>query len=214
MGERVSVRGMARLRGCTHGAVQKAISDGRIPAAAVERDDQGHIKSIDFEVATLAWNSSTDVDQAARTVGGAATVAGAGTAGSATGELPLETPAPRGAESASSGAPGARQVREANAEGKRLQNQLLELELLRETGALLSREEVRELGARRYRAARDQLLTVPDRVADVLAAERDPARVHAILLNELEQALHGLSESATAESAALAPGETAERVAA
>jgi hypothetical protein len=211
MGDRVSVREMARRRGCTHGAVQKAISDGRIPDSAVERED-GRIKSIDFEAATIAWNSNTDVDQASRSIGGAATVAGAA---SGTGELPLETPTPKGAEVArGSSAPGAQEVREANAEGKRLQNQLLELELLKETGALVSREEVREIAARRYRAARDQILTVPDRVADILAAERDPARVHAVLTNELEQALHGLSGSATAESAALAPGETSERVAA
>jgi hypothetical protein len=205
---------MARRRGCTHGAVQKAISDGRIPESAIERED-GRIKSIDFEAATLAWNANTDVDQAARSIGGAATVAGSAAATTGSGELPLETPAPKGAEATTgSTAPGAREVREANADGKRLQNQLLELELLRETGALVSREEVREIAARRYRAARDQILTVPDRVADILAAERDPARVHALLTNELEQALHGLSESATAESAALATGDAAERVAA
>lgn len=207
MGERVGVREMALRRGCTHGAVQKAISDGRIPAAAVERDATGRIKSIDLEAATLAWNSSTDVDQASRTIGGAATVAGAGGAGPGTDELPLE---PRGAETKGAAAAGAQEVRSVNAEGKRLQNHLLELELLKEIGLLVSRDEVREIAARRYRAARDQLLTVPDRVADILAAERDPARVHAILINELEQALHGLSESA--ESAAVAPGETAERV--
>lgn len=204
MGERVGVREMALRRGCSHGAVQKAIKDGRIPAEAVERDAKGRITSIDYEAATAAWNVNTDADQAARTPGGAATVAG---------QLPLE---PRSETKRTAPAPAVETlaVRAANAQGKQLQNQLLELELLKEMGTLVSRDEVREIAARRYRAIREQVLTVPDRVADILAAERDAARVHSILIAELERALHELSDAAEAESAGLARRAAAERVAA
>lgn len=205
MAEWVSVREVARRRGCTHGAVQKAISTGRIPEAAVRRVD-GRIEAIDYEAASKAWNESTDVDQAARTAGGAATVAGAEQQSGE--QLPLEKTEARAP------AKGAEEIRLAGARGKELQNQLLELELLKETGALVSREEVRELSARRYRALRDQVLAVPDRVADILAAERDPARVHAELTKELETVLNELADDAAAESSALAQGEAAERVAA
>lgn len=195
---------MALRRGCSHGAVQKAIKDGRIPAEAVERDAKGRITSIDYEAATAAWNVNTDADQAARTPGGAATVAG---------QLPLE---PRSETKRTAPAPAAETlaVRAANAQGKQLQNQLLELELLKEIGLIVSRDEVWEIAARRYRAIREQVLTVPDRVADILAAERDAARVHSILTAELERALHELSDAAEAESAGLARREAAERVAA
>lgn len=195
---------MALRRGCSHGAVQKAIKDGRIPAEAVERDAKGRITSIDYEAATAAWNVNTDADQAARTPGGAATVAG---------QLPLE---PRSETKRTAPAPAAETlaVRAANAQGKQLQNQLLELELLKEIGLIVSRDEVGEIAARRYRAIREQVLTVPDRVADILAAERDAARVHSILTAELERALHELSDAAEAESAGLARREAAERVAA
>lgn len=206
MGERVGVREMALRRGCSHGAVQKAIKDGRIPAEAVERDATGRIKSIDYEAATAAWNVNTDADQAARTPGGAATVVGAG---GNTEQLPLESGTKREAP-----AKGVTDLRVASTEGKQLQNRLLELELLEEMGLLVSRDEVREIAARRYRAIRDQVLAVPDRVADILAAERDPARVHAELRKELERVLHELSDAAVAESAGLAARETSERVAA
>jgi hypothetical protein len=57
---------------------------------------------------------------------------------------------------------------------------------------------------------RDALLNVPDRIAAVLAAERDPARVHAELTKEIKRVLHELSDDARAE---IARG-TSERVAA
>jgi hypothetical protein len=44
------------------------------------------------------------------------------------------------------------------------------------------------------RKTRDALLAVPDRIAALLAAETDPARVHAVLSNELKQALHGIAD--------------------
>lgn len=210
MGQRVSVRAMARLRGCTHGAVQKAISDGRIPADLVERDEASRrIKSIDYEAATAAWNATTDVDQAGRTIGGAATVAGAGRG--ATGDLLVE---PTQADTKREAATGAHEVRVAGARGKELQNRLLELELLEQTGALVDVVELQQIAQRRYRAIRDQILTVADRVADVLAAENDAARVHAVLTKELERALNELADDAAAESSALAPVAAEERVAA
>lgn len=212
--EWVSVREVGRRRGVTHGAVQKAIKDGRIPETAVKRDAEGNIEAIEYEAAIAAWNANTDLDQAARTIGGAATVAAAGTGGDLAGELPLEG---RGeTKTAGSGTPSAdvAAVRAVNAEGKRLQNQLLELELAGQIGLVVPRDEVFALAQRRYRAIRDRILTVPDRVADILAAERDPARVHAELTKELERALHELSDAAEAEAAGMAPRETAERVAA
>jgi hypothetical protein len=193
---RVSLREMARRRGCTHGAVQKAISDGRIPASAVERDKRGRIASIDFAAATAAWNANTDVDQAARTPGGTATVTAAGESG----QLPLE-----GAPSSSAAPKPAEELRTASVKSKGLQNQLLEIELQKELGVLVSVEDHREVSLRRYRAIRDKLLTVPDRVADVLAAERDAARVHSILTTELELMLNELADAAAAQSAELAP---------
>src|SRR5574341_1768694 len=85
MAEWISLTEMARRRGCKgHGAVQAAIRAGRIPESCVRRTASGRIKAVEYVAANDAWNLNTDIDQAARTPGGAATVAGA-----AAGELPL-----------------------------------------------------------------------------------------------------------------------------
>jgi hypothetical protein len=75
MGEWIGVREMERRRGVAHGAVRRAVLDGRIPEQAVRRAADGSIDAIEFEAATAAWNANTDHAQAARTIGGAATVA-------------------------------------------------------------------------------------------------------------------------------------------
>jgi hypothetical protein len=205
----ISLREFARRRGVRLSAVQKAVSDKRVPESAVRRNEQGHLQAIEFHAASAAWNTNTDVEQAARTAGGAATVVGQG------GELPLESRGETGSTKSESAKGGeASALRTASAHGKQLQNQLLELELHEEIGRLVSVDEVRELAARRYRAIREQILTVPDRIADLLAAERDPARVHGLMKEELERVLHELSDAAIAESAGLASSEAPERVAA
>jgi hypothetical protein len=43
---------------------------------------------------------------------------------------------------------------------------------------------------------RDKLLNIPDRVATLVAAERDPARVHQVMTAELKRVLHELSDDA------------------
>jgi hypothetical protein len=85
-----------------------------------------------------------------------------------------------------------------------------ELDYLESLGRVISTEEFERLSMRRYRAIRDTLLNIPDRVATILAAERDPARVHATLTTELKRVLNELHDAAAAEAA----GGPSERVAA
>lgn len=85
-----------------------------------------------------------------------------------------------------------------------------ELDYLRELGQLVSAAAVREAQFRRDRTLRDKLLNIPDRIATIVAAERDPARVHQQMTDEIKRLLNELSIDATAEAA----GGAAERVAA
>jgi hypothetical protein len=85
-----------------------------------------------------------------------------------------------------------------------------ELEYLKDLGRLVSAAEVREAQFRRDRTLRDKLLNVPDRIATIVAAERDPARVHQQMTDEIKRILNELSIDAAAEVAGGAP----ERVAA
>lgn len=52
-----------------------------------------------------------------------------------------------------------------------------------------------EEGFQPERQIRDALLGIPDRMADILAAEPDPARVRRLLHDELTQALTELTRA-------------------
>lgn len=70
--------------------------------------------------------------------------------------------------------------------------QIMKLEFLEKSGQLVDKKELRLKLAKLHMAVRDNLRTIPDRVAPVLAAETDQAKIHAILLKEIGQALEGL----------------------
>ncbi|MFN7225836.1 MAG: hypothetical protein ACK5UY_01100 [Holosporales bacterium] len=70
---------------------------------------------------------------------------------------------------------------------------LLEAKAKAETGKLVSADEVKIAAFRRARIVRDGMLNLPDRVAAVLAAETDAAKVHAILTKEIRLILEAIS---------------------
>lgn len=86
--------------------------------------------------------------------------------------------------------PDAGQYNKARAARELYQFRLAKLEYEERTGKLISRDEVQVAAFNKYRRFRDQLLTIPDRVAAILAAETDAARVHEILAAELRRALN------------------------
>ncbi len=59
-------------------------------------------------------------------------------------------------------------------------------------GKLFEAGKVYEEGFQTGRQVRDALLGIPDRIADILAAETDPARVRKRLFQEVEEALEQL----------------------
>lgn len=70
---------------------------------------------------------------------------------------------------------------------------LLELKARVEAGKYVDADEVKVAAFNRGRAVRESLLNIPDRLAPVLAAEGDAARVHALLGAEIHQALEELT---------------------
>lgn len=57
---------------------------------------------------------------------------------------------------------------------------------------LVPKDELRLKLAKLHLAVRDNLRTIPDRIAPMLAAETDQTKIHAMLLKEIGQALEGL----------------------
>lgn len=60
--------------------------------------------------------------------------------------------------------------------------------------SLIDVEVVKTSAFNRGRKVRDAILSIPDRISSILAAENDTHRIHEILTNELRQALEGLCD--------------------
>lgn len=69
---------------------------------------------------------------------------------------------------------------------------LSELEFKQRSAKLVDKAELKLKLAKLHMAVRDALRTIPDRVAPIVAAEQDQAKIHALLLKEIGQALEGL----------------------
>jgi len=70
---------------------------------------------------------------------------------------------------------------------------LTKLEFDQRSAKLVDKNELKMKLAKLHMAVRDSLRTIPDRVAPIVAAETDQAKIHAMLLKEIGQALEGLS---------------------
>lgn len=204
MGNWISLREFARRREVALGAVQKAISSGRV--TAVRRNGNGRLIAIDFRAATMEWNMNTDPDQAARASKSLEKARESMRAlGSATSAPPADDAVHLAVESKDQfGYLAARAKRE------QFQAKQAELEYLKAIGLLVSADELQRINARRYKMLRDKFLNIGDRIATVVAAERDPVRVHTAITAEIKRVLNELSDDAATETA----GGIAEGVAA
>lgn len=70
---------------------------------------------------------------------------------------------------------------------------LTRLEFDQRSGKLVDKAELKMKLAKLHMSVRDALRTIPDRVAPIVAAETDQAKIHAMLLKEIGQALEGLN---------------------
>lgn len=178
---RLTLTDYAKHRGCYPRAVEAAIHAGRI-----RREPDG---MIDSEQADLDWaaNTSPYRSSASKTNGQRGQqIRKALTAGK-----------PQEPAGASAGAPAAPKTEPtdmgayARARAQREQHNadMAKLNLDRMQGKLILREEWVAAETEFWKAFRDALLAVPDRLRDELAAETDPGRVHAMLDAELRSCM-------------------------
>jgi hypothetical protein len=202
----VSLRGYARHRGVSLKAVQKAVAAGRIQKTAAGQ--------IDVESADVEWVRNTaprpsmtpDIETIhAQPVGmhnGPQTVPSSGpTNGSAGHQVSLNTRASasapesrlessRGELPATSGLDYSR----ARAVTETYRAKLTRIAFEERSGKLVSRDEMKVAAFNKYRAFRDRMLNIPDRLAAILAAEPAAAKVHEILSTEIRKALLEFSD--------------------
>ncbi len=169
----VSLRAYAKHRGVTLKAVQKAIQSGRIRTTSDGK--------IDVDQADADWVRNTGPRQA--------TIATSSPAPRRA-QTSAETPRPEPAAAGPLDYARARAVRE------NYLARLAKIEFEERSGKLVSRDEVQVAAFNKFRTFRDGMLNIPDRVAAVLAAESDPARVHEILAIEIRKALLEFADGA------------------
>lgn len=201
----VSLRAYARHRKVALSAVQKAIESGRVTAV---RRDGDRLMGINLIEADKQWLANTDPDQAARTKGISDASPGSVPVAGSSATVPPAPASPSREEPAAEPGlpPSAEQGKdfgylEHRAKREEYQAKQAELDYLEAIGELVPKSELIEAAVRRYRSIRDKLQNIPDRLSAILAAEKEPAAVHAALAKEIKQVLHELSDDARAEAA-------------
>jgi pyruvate/2-oxoglutarate dehydrogenase complex dihydrolipoamide acyltransferase (E2) component len=175
--ELVGLREYARRRGVTLQAVQKAIKSGRITPIGGQ---------IDPEVADIQWQRNTAPNRSAGLAASAAP-------GGAVARAPISPRGDREPAPAFEAEPSLLDVRTRR---EQAMAELAELELAEKRGELVAVADIRKALAPKLLSVREGLDTLADRLAPILAAEADPAKVYALLKSEHRQILAQL----TAES--------------
>jgi hypothetical protein len=196
--EPVSLRAYARHRGVSLRAVQKAIQAGRI-----ERTPTGEI---DVQTADTQWDRRTAPRPLIAKRSGPPQNLQKQKAVSAVDEggQPLEpnripnTVAEPRKEPPRGDLPGASagDYSRARAVRENYLAHMSKLDFEERSGKLIKRDEVQVAAFNRFRTFRDGMLNLPDRLAAVLAAESDSARVHDILATEIRKALLEFADDA------------------
>lgn len=159
----------ARRRGCTEGAVRRAVRDRRITLI------DGRVDPV---AADAQWSRNTRPRAGSRATDDVDLQAAAASVG-------------RGAAPAD----GAEDYWTSKARRERAEADLAELKLAEQQGQLVRADDWAAALAKRAAAFREGLLQIPHRTAAQLAAETDQARVHALLDAEIRQVLLQLTEA-------------------
>lgn len=183
----VTMSAYAKLRGCSHQAVSKAVKRGRISLID---------GMVDPEVADIQWARNTSPEQQQR---------GAPAQFELTQHRAQE--ARQGAQTAANSPPHPEEgsgdlespalVHE-KADTERVRRELLQLELAEKRGELVRVADIERAYAAKLAAAREAHEAIPDRLAAQLAAMSDAAQIHALLTEELRLAMSRLVSEAPA----------------
>ena len=187
--ELVSLREYARRRGVSAMAVSKAAKAGRITLEGGK---------VNVTTADRDWPANTNPGQLAlnRPPIGPSTEANGGAAdpgeGLEVGEIAETDPEKKAAIEAL----GSRtQYGAARATREMYLSRLAEIDYKKQTGELIAAEAVRIAAFNAARTARDSLLSMPDRLAPVLAGEADQFEVHRIMSEEIRRVCNDIANA-------------------
>ncbi len=194
----------AKHRGCTHGAVRKAILSGRLKKALVT-DAAGKV-SIDPVIADSEWQSNTSPAMqrgAAAPTPAAKTPAKPAKSGN-TRTTPVSPDAAKPIKldalgvmmtGADEGSGESVSMADARALKEHYLALLAQLDYNVKSGVLIEANAARQAGFAMARTARDKLLTIADRLAPVVAGVTDQFECHRLITEEIRKAISGLNKN-------------------
>jgi hypothetical protein len=177
----ISLRAYARSRGISHTAVQRAVRERRL-LQSLTFDDRGIAKISDPALADQEWNEFTRTRPLQQ-------------------RPPASTNVLSGRES--SELPSTQEqtdYQKARATREYYEAQLKRLKYQTAVGELLCAEDVEKRAFNHARQVRDTLLSIPDRLAPLLAAEGNTFEIHRILTDEMRRVCNCLANYAGANS--------------
>ena len=173
----ISVRAYARHRGCSHTAIQRAISTGRLAASIVRLP--GKPPKVLAAVADQEWdrnrNPAMERDPEASRP-----------------RNPATGPRPAPSSEDQPAAPPGLNFQQARAVREAYRARLIRLEYEERVGILVRADLVRASAHTAARAVRDHLLSIPGRLREQLAEEVDPDRIAHLIREEIVSSLEGL----------------------
>lgn len=190
MSELIAIREAARRLGVSDTAVHKAIKAGRVQIAG--RTQLSNRPLVEWPRVRDDWLANSDGTKRTH-------VGSRGSPVRANDPQPVvklssnTEDADSGAASGPTTGPSlaaSRAVREA------YQARLAKLEYEERIGKLVNADEVKARAFKMARAARDSMLTMPDRLAPILASSTDVQEVHRLLLDDIERTCDRLAKDA------------------
>lgn len=192
--ELIAIREAARRLGVSDTAVHKAIKAGRVTVAGTNEKNGRPL---------VAWPQVRDdwlanSDSSKRTHVGSQGSPERAKYAKTPAETKLPTASEPETETGESKAAAGPSLAQSRAVREAYQARLAKLEFEQKTGRLVSADEVKARAFRMARSARDSLLTMPDRLAPILASSTDVVEVHRLLLEDIERTCARIAQDAAA----------------
>ncbi len=169
------------LKGCTKAAVTYAVKS-RIAAAVVEKDGK---RWLDRDLALGLWNRNTLRNNSAK-------VSQPDAVEPVAAPRPARTRAEVEKRLAQLPDDAIPELNESRARREHYQAELAKLEVDHRRSELVATDAVKKEAFNVAKTVREALINIPDRVANLLAAETDASAIHMALTTEITQALEGL----------------------
>jgi len=192
--ELIAVREAARRLGVSDTAVHKAIKAGRVSIAS--RHPKNDRPLMAWPKVRDEWMSNTDAGRRTH-VGSQGSERRKGYTDDAPPEVRLSTTSDE-AENEASVAGAAPSLATSRAVREVYQARLAKLEYEQKVGKLIEADQVKARAFRMARSARDALLTMPDRLAPILASSTDVQEVHRLLIEDIERTCLRIAQDAQA----------------